>query len=140
VELLAAVAGRDTGEGEREVEIPQTDVDRAPPAGAADHREAPDAVGGQVVADAGLQADPRRVTERAEQVGDDRQLLPRADSGGRIAQVLHPQPGALQAGLRRESVVRAQANQQLHARRRALDVPANHDSPPHRREEGRNPP
>ena len=52
-----------------------------------------------------------------------------------------PPPAArcAQAGLRREPVVRAQA-EQLHARRRALHVPANHDCPPHRREEGRNPP
>lgn len=51
--FLALLAGLDPGEGECQVDIAQPHVERAAPGRTADQREAPDAVGGQVIASTG---------------------------------------------------------------------------------------
>jgi hypothetical protein len=133
VELLAAVTRLNSREREGQVQVPQAEIDRAAPGGAADHREPPDAIRGQVVPDPCLQPQPRRIAQRPQQVRDHRELLARADRGARVPQALFRQPCRLQAHLRGQAMIGAQAHQQLHAHRRPLDVPAHHVRPPHRR-------
>ena len=139
VELRTAVPRHDPGERERQVQVPQADIDRAAPGGAADHRESPDAVGGQVIADARLQPQPRRVAQLAQQVLDHRELLTGADRGSGVTQMLLRQPGGLQAYPRGQAAIGAQPDQQLHAHRRPFDVPAHHVRPPHPREKANRP-
>ena len=124
--FVMLLAGLDAAEGEGQVHIAQPDVDRAAQRRAAEQGETPDAVGGQPVADAGVQAQPRRAAQRVEQVGDDGQFLPGADLGARVVQLPRPQPGVAQASRGRHAVLGCQPGQQQRARRGARQVPVHH--------------
>jgi len=79
-----------------------------------------------VVAHTRFQAQALHLTETADQVAHQAQLLVRGDHGGGVAELGRRHAAAFQAGLQRQAVVDAELRLKLHAGDAALEVPVVH--------------
>lgn len=116
------------GEREREVDVPQGDLDGVPQGCRADQRQAPGAVGGDVVVPAGDDAEPRFVAAVTQEVPHDLELLPRGRLGARVVEHLGGQPAVGQHLVEGHAALGRQARHQVDAGRAAWEIPVQHES------------